>query len=138
VTVVGRATVGDGLAEPVLPIAACKAAYRKKRPRSNLPRKEYPRMKPPTCGLRRAPVGLSGGRATVTGKELKRALERLEVSQLGAGRLLGVDGRTVRAWIADAARIPESVAILVRLLAAGKIAIADIEAAKTPSKRRPK
>jgi len=75
---------------------------------------------------------------TVTGKELKRALERLEVSQLGAGRLLGVDGRTVRAWIADAARIPESVAILVRLLAAGKIAIADIEAAKTPSKRRPK
>ena len=95
-------------------------------------------MKPPTCGLRRAPVGLSGGRATVTGKELKRALERLEVSQLGAGRLLGVDGRTVRAWIADAARIPESVAILVQLLAAGKIAIADIEAAKTPSKRRPK
>ena len=74
----------------------------------------------------------------MTGKELKRALERLEVSQLGAGRLLGVDGRTVRAWIADAARIPESVAILVRLLAARKIAIADIEAAKTPSKRRPK
>ena len=74
----------------------------------------------------------------MTGKELKRALERLEVSQLGAGRLLGVDGRTVRAWIADAARIPESVAILVRLLAAGKIAIADIEAAMTPSKRRPK
>ena len=74
----------------------------------------------------------------MTGKELKRALERLEVSQLGAGRLLGVDGRTVRAWIADAARIPESVAILVQLLAAGKIAIADIEAAKTPPKRRPK
>ena len=94
-------------------------------------------MKQPTCGLRRAPVGLSGGGATVTGKELKRALEGLEVSQLGAGRLLGVDGRTVRAWVADAARIPESVAILVRLIVAGKITVADIEAAKTPSKRRP-
>ena len=74
----------------------------------------------------------------MTGKELKRALERLEVSQLGAGRLLGVDGRTVRAWIADAARIPEAVAILVRLLVASKITVEDIAAAKgTYPKRKP-
>jgi hypothetical protein len=74
----------------------------------------------------------------MTGKEFKRALGHLNVSQLGAGRLLGVDGRTVRAWVADAARIPEGVAILIRLLVAGKITIEDIEAAKTPAKRRPK
>ena len=76
-------------------------------------------MQRPTCGLGRAPVGVSGDGATVTGKEFKRTLERLNVSQLGAGRLFGVDSRTIRAWVADAAKIPEAVAILVRLLVAG-------------------
>ena len=94
-------------------------------------------MERPTCGLGRAPVGVSGDGATVTGKEFKRTLERLTL-QLGAGRLFGVDGRTIRAWVADAARIPEAVAILVRLLVAGKITVEDIAAAKgTYPKRKP-
>lgn len=95
-------------------------------------------MERPTCSLGRAPVGVSGDGATVTGKEFKRTLERLNVSQLGAGRLFGVDGRTIRAWVADASRIPEAVAILVRLLVAGKITVEDIAAAKgTYPKRKP-
>jgi DNA-binding transcriptional regulator YdaS (Cro superfamily) len=72
----------------------------------------------------------------VTGKELKRALERLNVSQLGAGRILGVDGRTVRAWISESTRIPGSVAIVVRLALSGKVSLADIEAAADKPKRR--
>ena len=94
-------------------------------------------MKHPTCGLGGSRINGFGGGATVTGKELKRALERLEVSQLGAGRLLGVDGRTVRAWIADSTRIPGSVAIVVRLALRGKVSLADIEAAADRPKRRP-
>jgi DNA-binding transcriptional regulator YiaG len=87
-------------------------------------------MDHPTCGSGRGMDRPSRGWATVTGKEFKRTLERLKVSQLGAGRLFGVDGRTVRAWVAGDARIPEAVAILVRLLLAGKITLDDVGRAK--------
>jgi DNA-binding transcriptional regulator YiaG len=80
-------------------------------------------------------TGLPTG-ATVTGKEFKRAIKRLNVSQLGAGRLLGVDGRTIRAWIADDSRIPNAVAILIRLAIAGKITLQDIEAVADRPKPR--
>jgi hypothetical protein len=94
-------------------------------------------MEHPTCGAGRSRIDGFGGGATVTGKELKRALERLNVSQLGAGRLLGVDGRTVRAWVSESTRIPGSVAIVVRLALAGKITLQDIEAvADKPTKRK--
>ena len=65
---------------------------------------------------------------TPSGKEFKRAIERLNVYQLGAGRLLGVDGRTIRTWIADDSRILNAVAILIRLAIAGQITLQDIEA----------
>ena len=42
----------------------------------------------------------------MTPKEFSRALESLGLSQLETARQLGVDGRTVRYWIAGARPIP--------------------------------
>ncbi len=65
----------------------------------------------------------------MTTKQFRTALARLNLSQLGAARLFEVDARTVRRWALAERAIPSSVAILLHLLLAGKITIADIEAA---------
>jgi len=70
-------------------------------------------------------VGLS-----VTARQFRAALDRLELSQLGAARLLGYDGRTVRRWVADERSVPPAVAILLRLMLAGKITAEDVEGAR--------
>jgi hypothetical protein len=63
----------------------------------------------------------------MTSAQFNTALRRLDLTQAGAARLLGVDGRTTRYWAAGDRAIPESIAILLRLLVAGKITIQDIE-----------
>ena len=65
----------------------------------------------------------------MTANQFRAALARLELSQLGAARLLGADGRTARRWALGERSIPPAVAVLVRLLAAGKVTVKDIEAA---------
>ncbi len=52
----------------------------------------------------------------MTPKQFADAIERLGLSQRGAGKFLGVDERTSRKWIAGDARIPEAVAKLLRLM----------------------
>ena len=52
----------------------------------------------------------------MTPKQYAEAIESLGLSQRGAGKFLGVDERTSRKWIAGDARIPESVALLLRLM----------------------
>jgi len=68
----------------------------------------------------------------VTPKQFKVALGRLGLTQVGFGRLIGYgeDGSNVRKWISGRGIIPPVVAIIVRLMLAGKISVADIEAAK--------
>ncbi len=65
----------------------------------------------------------------MTANQFRAALARLELSQLGAARLLGADGRTARRWALGERSIPPAVAVLVRLLAAGKVTVKDIEGA---------
>jgi hypothetical protein len=72
----------------------------------------------------------------MTPKQLRTALDQLNLSQVGLGRLLGVTGRSVRGWISGGQRIPEPVAILIRLLLDGKITTADIEAVRKVSRPR--
>lgn len=57
----------------------------------------------------------------MTPKQYADAIERLGLSQRGAGKFLGVDERTSRKWIAGGARIPESAAKLLRLMVRLKI-----------------
>lgn len=66
----------------------------------------------------------------MTAKQFQAALDRLGLSQVGAARLLGADPRTARRWALDERSVPESVAIILRLMLAGKISAADVEAVK--------
>jgi hypothetical protein len=63
----------------------------------------------------------------VTSKQFSAALDRLGLSQLGAARLLKANGRTARRWALGERSVPEPVAILLRLMLAGKITADDIE-----------
>jgi hypothetical protein len=66
----------------------------------------------------------------VTANQFRAALSRLSLSQAGAAQLVGADPRTGRRWALGERQVPECVAILLRLLLAGKITVEDIEAAR--------
>ena len=66
----------------------------------------------------------------MTAKQFRATIERLGLSQTRAAALVGADPRTGRRWALDERAVPECVAILLRLLTAGKITIKDIEAAR--------
>lgn len=63
----------------------------------------------------------------MTANQFRAALARLELSQLGAARLFRVGERTARRWAEDGVSGP--VAIMLRLMLAGKLTAKDIEAA---------
>jgi len=52
----------------------------------------------------------------MTGTEFRTAIAVLGLSQLGAARLLGVDGRTVRRWISGERDVPEPAARFLTFL----------------------
>jgi len=52
----------------------------------------------------------------MTGPEYGKALKALRLSQLGAARLLGVNGRTSRRWIAGEVPIPRSAALVLLMM----------------------
>ena len=62
----------------------------------------------------------------MTPAEYAAILARLDLSQVGAARLLGIGERTSRRYAAGDAEIPEPTAILLRLLAAGVVTAAEI------------
>lgn len=66
----------------------------------------------------------------MTAKQFQAAIDRLGLSQLGAARLFGADGRTARRWALGERSVPEPVAIILRLLLAGKITTDDIDSAR--------
>jgi len=64
----------------------------------------------------------------MTAKQFQAALDRLGLSQVGAARLLGADPRTARRWALGERSVPGPVAIILRLMLAGKITAQDIDA----------
>lgn len=68
----------------------------------------------------------------MTADQYRAALAWLGLSQVAAARLLGADARTSRRWALGERSIPPTVAVLLRLLIAGKIAQTDIAAAREP------
>lgn len=62
----------------------------------------------------------------MTPAELRATLSRLGLPQTGAAKLLGVDGRTVRRWIAGEIPVPELVARVLRAAKRGKLDLADL------------
>ena len=63
----------------------------------------------------------------MTANQYRAALDRLGLSQVGAARLFGAGERTSRHWASGDRAVPEAVAILLRLMLAGKITAEDIE-----------
>lgn len=58
----------------------------------------------------------------MTPAEYSEAIAKLELSQIAAARLLGVDGRTSRRWVSGERDVPEPAARFLRyLIATGKI-----------------
>jgi len=64
----------------------------------------------------------------VTAKQFRDALDRLKLSQLGAAKLFQSNDRTVRRWAIGERAVPVTVAIMLKLMLAGKITEADIKA----------
>lgn len=64
----------------------------------------------------------------MTANQFRAALDRLELSQLGAARLFNVSEKTARNWAREG--VNGTVVILLKLLVAGKITQKDIEAAR--------
>lgn len=65
----------------------------------------------------------------MTANQFRAALDRLNLTQVGAARLLGADARTARRWALGERSVPPTVSVLLRLLVAGKITAKDVEAA---------
>lgn len=63
----------------------------------------------------------------MTPNQFRQALDRLELSQLGAAKLFGADDRTVRRWALGERSVPRAIVILLRLLLAKKITVEDVE-----------
>ena len=63
----------------------------------------------------------------MTANQFRQALDRLGFSQLGAARLFKSNDRTVRRWAIGERAVPVTVAIMLKLMLAGKITVADIE-----------
>jgi transcriptional regulator with XRE-family HTH domain len=66
----------------------------------------------------------------VTANQFRTALDRLGLSQLGAARLFNANDRTVRRWAIGERGVPPTVAILLKLMIAGKVTAEDIEATR--------
>lgn len=66
----------------------------------------------------------------MTANQFRVAISRINLSQVGAARLVGADPRTGRRWALGEVGVPECIAILLRLLVAGKITVDDVNAAR--------
>lgn len=66
----------------------------------------------------------------MTANQIRAALDHLGLTQVAAAGLFGVEARSVRRWVSGDSPVPDAVAVVLRLLIAEKITLADVEAAK--------
>jgi DNA-binding transcriptional regulator YdaS (Cro superfamily) len=66
----------------------------------------------------------------MTSSELRAILDQLHITQRAAARLLGHHRRSMEHWVRGDRQIPPTLAIVLRLLAAGRITVDDIERAR--------
>lgn len=66
----------------------------------------------------------------MTPRQLQAGLDKLGLTQVAFARLIGAGDRSVRGWVAGSRAVPETVAILLRLLLAGTLTEQDVERAR--------
>jgi DNA-binding transcriptional regulator YdaS (Cro superfamily) len=69
---------------------------------------------------------LLGNGDNMTAHQYRAALAKLGLSQIAAARLLGSADRTSRRWALGERSVPPAVAILLKLMIAGKITPDDL------------
>lgn len=60
--------------------------------------------------------------------QYRKALEKLELTQIAAGELFKVGARTSRRWALGEARIPSSVSMLLQLMVKRRLKVEDVSA----------
>lgn len=63
----------------------------------------------------------------MTAPEYRAALEALDLTQVGAARLFGVDPRTSRRWALGEADVPRTVALCLRLMVSYDVTVAEAQ-----------
>lgn len=63
----------------------------------------------------------------MTAEQFKAAIAALDLSQVGAARLFGVNDRTARRWASGKADVPKMVALLLRLMVRHHVSVASAE-----------
>jgi hypothetical protein len=63
----------------------------------------------------------------MTHNQFRKALDHLEISQLGIARMFGEKPRTIRRWCAGHSRIPSTAVILIRALVLGELTKQQVE-----------
>jgi DNA-binding transcriptional regulator YiaG len=66
----------------------------------------------------------------MTATRFHAALAKLGLKQLGFARLMGQSNRSVQHWAGGTRTVPPCIELVLRLLLAGKITPADVEAAR--------
>jgi hypothetical protein len=67
----------------------------------------------------------------MTQAQFREALECLKLSQVAAAKLFGHDNRTFRRYALGETSVPQSLAILLRLLCNGIIDVSEVEKMRT-------
>jgi hypothetical protein len=73
---------------------------------------------------------------TLTSRQFKMAIRSLGLSQGRAARLCGYYPGTAKKWASGGRKVPEPVAIILRLLLAGELTVEQLENI-APPKRKP-
>lgn len=68
----------------------------------------------------------------MTANQVRSILSRLDLTQVGAARIIGVGDATMRRWVSKGAN--GTAELVLRLLDQGKITVRDIEAARGKSR----
>lgn len=73
----------------------------------------------------------------MTPTELRHAIDRLGLSQVGLATFLNVDPRTARRWAAGDLPVPRAVALLLHIMIAKRLSVARVEAISGEFAKRP-
>jgi DNA-binding transcriptional regulator YiaG len=79
-------------------------------------------------------VNDSAGELTLTPRQFKASIKALGLSQGRAARLCGFHGSTAKKWASGARKVPEPVAIMLRLLQSGELTVEQLESVAKPAK----
>ena len=68
----------------------------------------------------------------MTPAQFRDTLGALGITQARLGRLLGLDKNTANRWATGSTEVPQAVAVLLRLVAAGRLTVDDLDVSRAP------